>query len=33
MKAMGAVMKHLNGNFRGMFDPKAANVAVKAKLG
>lgn len=32
-KAMGVVMKHLNGSFRGQFDPKSANAAVKAKLG
>lgn len=32
MKAMGAVMKHLNGGFRGQFDPKAANAAIRAKL-
>jgi uncharacterized protein YqeY len=31
-KAMGAVMKHLNGGFRGRFDPKAANAAASAKL-
>ena len=31
-KAMGAVMKHLNGNFRGSFDPKRANALVQAKL-
>lgn len=32
-KAMGAVMKHLNGGFRGRFDARAANAAIKAKLG
>lgn len=31
-KAMGAVMKHLNGGFKGMFDPKAANARITAKL-
>jgi uncharacterized protein YqeY len=31
-KAMGVVMKHLNGGFRGMFDPKAANARISAKL-
>jgi len=31
-KAMGAVMKHLNGGFKGMFDPKAANALIMAKL-
>jgi hypothetical protein len=31
-KAMGAVMKHLNGGFRGRFDAKTANVLVSAKL-
>lgn len=31
-KAMGAVMKHLNGGFKGMFDPKAANALISAKL-
>jgi len=31
-KSMGVVMKHLNGGFRGRFDPKAANATIKAKL-
>ena len=31
-KAMGAVMKHLNGGFKGQFDPKLANALVAAKL-
>lgn len=29
---MGVVMKHLNGGFKGMFDPKAANALITAKL-
>ena len=31
-KAMGAVMKHLNGGFKGRFDPKATNPLILAKL-
>lgn len=31
-KAMGVVMKHLNGGFKGMFDPKTANARITAKL-
>lgn len=31
-KAMGVVMKHLNGSFRGRFDPKAANALISSKL-
>lgn len=31
-KAMGAVMKHLNSNFLGRFDPKKANALIGAKL-
>lgn len=31
-KAMGAVMKHLNGGFKGRFDPKATNPLIAAKL-
>lgn len=31
-KAMGIVMKHLNGGFKGMFDPKKANELISSKL-
>ena len=31
-KAIGAIMKHLNGGFRGRFDPKAANARITALL-
>lgn len=31
-KAIGVVMKHLNGNFKGQFDPKAANAIITTKL-
>lgn len=31
-KAMGVVMKHLNGGFKGMYDPKKANAMIGAKL-
>lgn len=31
-KAMGVVMKHLNGGFKGRFDPKATNPIIAAKL-
>jgi uncharacterized protein YqeY len=31
-KAMGVVMKHLNGGFKGRFDPKTTNPIIAAKL-